>query len=448
MHILTSHGLHDFEEERWNAYGQFTYISTWKLPFSARYTNANGSVRSLLPDGERSFTASASLFLGAHLWPGGEAYIVPEVIALRPLSGLNGLGGAVQNFELQKTGSASPRVYRARTYLQQTIGLGGTPLRKSSDPLQLATTVTSRRLVLRIGNFTILDFLDRNALGSDPRQQFFNMAFMTYAAYDFASDARGYSWGGIAELYWDAWAVRFGRISPPKHPNTLPVDLRLDRHYGDQIELERKFELLGHPGAVRLLAYSNRALVGRFDDAVAAYRANPTMNAANCGDRYNYNSENTNAPDLCWVRNTHYKRGIGASVEQFFTDEIGVFVRGMVSDGNTEVYAYMPADRSLAFGALGKGSAWKRPHDVAGVGAAFAWISKSHAEFLRLGGVDGFIGDGYLTQGTESVLEAFYSVNLLEALWLSADYQHITNPAFNADRGPVEIFGARMHAEF
>ena len=30
----------------------------------------------------------------------------------------------------------------------------------------------------------------------------------------------------------------------------------------------------------------------------------------------------------------------------------------------------------------------------------------------------------------------------------AADYQHITNPAYNADRGPVDIFGGRLHAEF
>ena len=63
-------------------------------------------------------------------------------------------------------------------------------------------------------------------------------------------------------------------------------------------------------------------------------------------------------------------------------------------------------------------------------------------------GVDGFVGDGYLRAAPESVFEAFYSFNLLKAIWLSADYQHIWNPGFNSDRGPVDIFGARVHAEF
>jgi high affinity Mn2+ porin len=46
------------------------------------------------------------------------------------------------------------------------------------------------------------------------------------------------------------------------------------------------------------------------------------------------------------------------------------------------------------------------------------------------------------------VVEAFYSVNLLKAIWLSADYQFLWNPGFNADRGPVHILGGRVHAEF
>jgi carbohydrate-selective porin OprB len=112
------------------------------------------------------------------------------------------------------------------------------------------------------------------------------------------------------------------------------------------------------------------------------------------------------------------------------------------------VDAFNSADRSLSFGALAKGALWHRPFDVAGVGTGVSWISAAHARYLALGGVDGFIGDGHLRAGPEAVIEAFYSVNLLKAVWLSADYQHIWNPGFNEDRGPVDIFGARVHAEF
>jgi len=28
------------------------------------------------------------------------------------------------------------------------------------------------------------------------------------------------------------------------------------------------------------------------------------------------------------------------------------------------------------------------------------------------------------------------------------DYQHLANPAYNADRGPVDFFNGRVHFEF
>jgi high affinity Mn2+ porin len=448
MNLLTHHGLHDIDDESWNAYGQFTYISSWKLPFHAPYTNANGSSNSLLPGAERSFTGTFTLFLGAKLWPGGDAYFVPEVIAERPLSQLRGIGGAIQNFELQKTGSETPQVYRAQTFLRQKFEFGGSRVVKESDPLQLGTTLDSRRLVLMAGNFTILDVFDRNSVSGDPRKNFLNMAFMTHASWDFPSDARGYSWGGTAEFYWDDWAFRIGRITPPKDPNALQIDFRLLKYYGDQLEVEHDHTLLGKAGAVRLLGYRNQVDSGKFSDAIAAFESNPgKYNAASCTS-YHYSSTNADAPDLCWVRKSNVKLGIGINVEQYIAQDIGLFARAMYSDGQTEVVAYNPADRSASIGALAVGSLWHRPFDVTGIGSGLSWISQSHAQYLAMGGVDGFVGDGHLRQAAEGIFEVFYSVNLLRAIWLTADYQHLWNPGFNADRGPVEIIGGRVHAEF
>ena len=447
MKLLTEHQLHDIENESWNAYGQFTYISSWKSAFPAPYTNASGSINSLSPDAERSFTGTATLYFGVRLWRGGEAYVVPEVIAERPLSQLRGLGGAIQNFELQKGGTETPQLYRSRALVKQTFGFGGRRVKQDSSPLQLGTAYDSRRLVVTVGEFSILDFLDKNAFGIDPRQGFFGLAFLTYPAYDFASDARGYSWGGVAELYWDDWAVRFGRITAPRNPNQLPVDFRLGRYYGDQLEVEHKHRVFGQDGAVRVLAYRNRENIGRFSDAVAAFEADPQKNATTCPG-FNYGSGNANAPDLCWVREPNVKVGLGLFVEQYVAPDVGLFFRGMASDGRTEVDAYTSTDRSASLGALAKGSLWSRHGDVAGVGVNLGWISQAHAAYLRLGGIDGFIGDGNINPAAEGMLDVFYSVNLRRSLWLSGDYQHLINPAFNADRGPVNIFSARVHVEF
>ena len=448
MNLLSRHGLHDLTDERWNAYGQFTYITSFKLPFSAPYTNANGSNSSLATDYERSFTGTFTLFFGVKLWRGGEVYFVPEVISERPLSGLKGLGGTIQNFELQKNGVETPQVYRARLFYRQTLDLGGHPILLDSNPLQLGAAVKSRRLVFTLGNFTALDVFDHNNVTWDPRQTFFNLAFITHGSYDFAADARGYTWGATAELYWDDWAFRIGRGQPPQNPNTLPVDFRFWKFYSDSYEVEHDHSIKGLAGAVRILGYHNHTNTGRFADAIAAFQADPSKNAASCTS-YNYSSGNYTAPDLCWVRHGNDKWGIGINLEQYVAKDVGLFLRAMYSDGESEVDAFNSADRDLSFGAVAKGTLWRRPFDVAGAGAALGWISDNHARYLAMGGVDGFVGDGHLRQAPEAVVDLFYSFNILKAIWLSADYQLLFNPGFNADRiGPVNILSARVHAEF
>jgi high affinity Mn2+ porin len=445
MNLLSSLGWHNYDDETWNAYGQLTWISSFKAPFHSPYQ----AHMSLVPGFEHSFTGSATLYLGLKLWDGGAVYYVPEVIAEKPLSQLRGIGGSIQNFELQKGGTEMPQIYRARAYFEQVFNLGGKPVHLTSDPMQLEMSVKSRRLTLHVGNFTVLDFFDKNEFSSDTRQQYFNMAFMTYSAYDFGSDARGLSLGAVAEIYLDDWALRLARITPPRNPNELSWELRLYRYYGDQVELEHKHELFGQGGALRVLAYHNRVNTGKFADAIAAFESDPTgKNADTCGTRYNYGSNNPDAPDLCWVRKTNHRVGVGISLEQHLSNDIGVSARAMVSDGKTEVYAYTPTDRSLAVNLLAKGKSWQRGRDLAGVGYAINWISDIHAKYLNIGGVDGFIGDGRLKKAPESVVEVFYSLNVFDPLWVSADYQHLMNPAFNADRGPVEIVGGRVHAEF
>ena len=447
MQYLADKGKHDIENESWNAYGQFTYISSWKPSFNAPYTNLNGSINSLLPTAERSFTGTATLYLGARLWKGGEAYLVPELITEQPFSQLRGLGGAIQNFELQKGGSTVPQIYRSRLFLKQTVGLGGESDVEESGPLQLGTKYDSRRLVFVVGNFSILDFFDTNAFDVDPRQGFLSLGFLTYAAYDFASDARGYSYGGVAELHWDNWAARVGRITPPKDPNQLPVDFRIFKYHGDQVEIEHKHKIGEQEGMVRVLAYRNRENMGRFSDAIAAFESDPQENATTCTG-FNYGSNNSGAPDLCWARKPNIKMGIGAFAEQYLGHDIGVFGRGMYSDGKTEVYAYTSTDRSATIGLLAKGTAWLRPKDAVGVGGNLGWISNIHAKYLGMGGVDGFVGDGAIKAGPETSVDVFYSANFQKIFWLSGDYQHIANPGFNTARGPVNVFTVRIHGEF
>lgn len=449
MNMLEKKGLHDTHDETWNAYGQFTYVSYWHGSFPAAYTNLNGSPNSLSPNQEYGYTGTGTLYFGLKTWwDGGEIYAAPESIAELPFSELKGIGGAITDFELQKNGGKLPIVYRSRAFFKQTINLGGEKVHLESSPLQLGSTVDSRRITFRFGSFSILDFFDKNSYSGDLRRQFMNMTFMTHAAYDFSSDARGYSVGAVIEYFHDDWAFRFGRITPPQNPNQLPTDYHLLTYYGDQLEIEHHHQLFGRPGAARLLGYRNHLKTGNFDEAIAAYNnSNGAMNATTC-TAFNYGSGNATAPDLCWVRRPANKIGFGINLEQEISDDAAIFFRGMYSDGKTEVFAYTSTDRSISFGTLIKGVRWGRSKDLLGLGYAQNWISKSHADYLNMGGIDGFIGDGKLNYSPERAFDVFYSINLWSSLWLTGDYQLLVNPGFNADRGPVDIYSVKLHLEF
>src|SRR5262249_51191564 len=141
---------------------------------------------------------------GYRLRPGTELYIVPEEISETTLSNLKGLGGATENFELQKTGNLRPAAYRSRLFVRQTFGFGGESIELPSGQMQLGEQVDSRRLVISLGNFGGLDVFDKNNVVGDLRKSFFDEAFMTYPAWDFPADARGYTVGSAAEFYWSA----------------------------------------------------------------------------------------------------------------------------------------------------------------------------------------------------------------------------------------------------
>jgi high affinity Mn2+ porin len=66
----------------------------------------------------------------------------------------------------------------------------------------------------------------------------------------------------------------------------------------------------------------------------------------------------------------------------------------------------------------------------------------------RPGGLGFFIGDGRLNYHPENIVEAFYSLTVVKAAWVTLDMQRIQNPAYNADRGPVDVATIRAHAEF
>jgi len=53
-------------------------------------------------------------------------------------------------------------------------------------------------------------------------------------------------------------------------------------------------------------------------------------------------------------------------------------------------------------------------------------------------------GDAELNYGYEQILEAYYRIQLGKYVQVSPDFQYIWNPAYNRDRGPVQVYGLRV----
>jgi high affinity Mn2+ porin len=411
--------------EQWNVHGQSTYVWQTKPAFNARYDGLN----SLSTAAEKSYSFTATAALGLRLGPDTELYFDPELSQGVALSGLVGLSGFT-NGELAKTSGANPTLYRARLFVRHTIGLGGERTAVESASNQLAGQQNSRRVVLTAGALSLLDLFDANRFAHDPRTQFMNWALMTHAAYDFAADSRGYTYGVAAEYFGDGWSARAGRFALPREPNGLPLDGRLGRHFGDQAEVTRDYRLGSQSGTARLLVFRTRAVLAAYADALDAVAGTGTV------------------PSLEAVRTRdHSKSGIGLSVDHKAGDDLGLFARVMRSDGRTETDAFTESDRSISLGMALAGGRWQRALDTVGVAFAASGLSPGHRAFLASGGQTVFLGDGRLRYAPERVFEAYYSVALNKQTSLTADYQRISNPGFNADRGPASFYALRLHWE-
>jgi high affinity Mn2+ porin len=420
------------DEEEASARLQVTYNWQKHPAFQAAYTGPN----SIIPTSEKMYTFATTAFLGMRLWQGSEVYLDTEFSQGVPFStNLVGMGGFT-NGDITRAAGAKITPYRQRLFLRQTWNNGGESQRTESGVNnQMAGWVDRNRVVLTVGNFSTLDVFDPNTYAKDARTQFMNWGNWTYAAYDYAADARGFGWGFATEWYKDDWVLRFGRMTGPVLPNMLPVDQSIFKHYGDQIEIEHEHSLFGHAGRVRVLGWRDRARLASFSDALVWLKANPG---------------NYTGPDaLLAVRGSEKNKfGVGLNIEQEINSNTGFFMRIMQTDGRTETYAFTEVDGSLSTGVTVKGGAWGRSDDGIGLSLMRNVLSQDRRRFLEAGGISFFIGDGALNYRPENIFEGYYSFGLSKGVWLTADYQRMQNPAFNADRGPIDIYALRFHSEF
>jgi high affinity Mn2+ porin len=435
--------------------GQPCPESTWPMLTAAQYTfvrqhqsRLTSPYRgrlSLDPNGDTEQTHTIGLYLGWALSSWAQVYLDTEKFMGAGVSNSVGLAGLTNGDVVREGAAGLPKVfYIARQYVRLMLPLapGTTRLDRGQD--QLPGTEAATRLELKFGALAANDDFDHNRYASSTRTQFMNWSLWDNSAWDYAADTRGYTYGAVFGFVSPRWSLKYGAYLMPVRANGQKLENAPRRARGDNLELTLS---PGQSGTViRLLAYRNLARMGNYRDALQV--------AAQTGA----------VPDIVADdREGRHKYGFGVNIEQPLADdgETGVFARVGWNDGRTESFAFTEVDRLLSFGGQLSGSRWWRAEDRAGAAVAIEGLSGPHRDYLAAGGSGFLLGDGTLSYAHEQIFELYYRAQLPWPLndsspvfrkyplkiQVTPDFQYVSNPAYNRDRGPVKFWAVRFHLE-
>jgi high affinity Mn2+ porin len=416
------------ETARWWVSGQDNIISQWHPSFDAKYSGPN----SFRAHGEHATSNIATLYTGFQLTSTTEIFMHFEAAAGGGLSDALGLGGFT-DLDVVRNPTLGTAPYIARGMIRQIIPLSSETVEAERNPWYLATKVPVRRLELRFGKMGTNDFFDINNVGTDSHLQFMNWTVDNNGAYDYAADTRGYTVGLLAEYHDRNWAFRFEEALMPHVANGINLQWNLRKARAENYELELHPAIRGKREAIiRLLSFVNHANMGVYRDAIADFLAGKTPRPT----------------IIAHPEHTTVKYGFGLNFEEQLSSNVRAFGRFGWNEGQHESYAYTEVDQSFQVGSDLAGERWRRKLDKIGAVVVSNAIKKDHQEYLRLGGLGFLLGDGGLNYGRENIFEAYYNVHVWRGIFSAFDLQHINNPGYNRDRGPMLVPSLRFHLEF
>jgi high affinity Mn2+ porin len=418
-------------------HGQTTFVWQGYPGFRAPYDGP----QSLPRGGEGRETFDLTLYAGARLWSGAELWVNPEIDQGFGFADTHGAAGFPSG-ESYKLGADYPYARVQRYFIRQTIDLGGESEKVDADVNQFAGSQTANRLVLWVGKFSVVDIFDTNKYANNTKSDFLNWSLINGGTFDYAGDAWGYTYGAAAEWYQGRFTLRGGIFDLSASPagggdNAQAYGLDPTFHQFQLVgEIEERHELWGQPGKLKITGFLSRGDAGSFQDAIAlSQQPGPLF-----GDP-------TDA--LAAVRVYQSRPGVSLNLEQQVNETVGVFARAGWADGNVEPWDFTDIDRTVQAGVSIAGKQWGRPADTVGVAGVINGLAPAHEAYFNAGGLGLLIGDGQLPNyGLEQIIEAYYSYSISSSMKVSFDYQFIANPAYNADRGPVNVFAGRFHATF
>lgn len=425
------------QEELYSVHGLNTNVVQGYPGFRAKYSGQN----SLQPAGEVRGGTTSDVFLGTRLWNGAGLYVNPEVNYGYGVA--DGVGaGSYPNAAYTRGDSGAPYLRFQRYFLRQNIGLGGdrendqaergvVSEQLESSENQLSRSVDVNRLIFTIGKYSVGDIFDANLYAHDPTRDFLNYAFNSMGSFDYASDAWGYSYGATAEWKQNWWTFRSGVFQLPSSPGGYNLEGSFCRQCMVVGEAEARFNLFAQPGVFKLLGYNNMGYIARIREINALAISTGAL-----------------PPDVSDLRLKRAKLGVSLSLAQQVAPNVGFFIRAGLMDGRYETISYADVDRTVAGGFVFSGKLWERPDDEIGLAAAIGGLTKDRQTYFALGGLSIDIGDGAMTYGSEKNIEAFYRWSVADWLEATVDYQLLVNPAYNQDRGPVNLFAVRTRAKF
>jgi high affinity Mn2+ porin len=408
--------------------GQMNFIFQTHPPFRALYSGKN----SLDPNYEKATSRVLTLYTGVRLNNSTELLFDLEEAGGSALSTGLGLAGNT-DLDIVRNPLLSKAPYPARVMIHKVFALSEDKIENERNPLSLFEELPRRRLEIRFGKFSTVDFFDQNSVASDTHFQFTNWTVDNNGAYDYAADTRGYTVGVIADYEDRNWGFRFGEALMPKVANGIDLVWRPWQVHAENFEFELRHGLLPKKtGAVRLLAYTNYANMGIYRDAIAQFEKHLVPVP-----------EITNHP---WHVTRKY--GFGINLEQNLARNLTAFARFGWDNGKTESFAYTEVDQTFAGGIGASGAMWHRRHDRAGLALVSNAICKDHQRYLADGGLGFLLGDGALNYGREDIVETYYTAHVWRGIYVAPGLQHIVNPGYNRDRGPVLVPSFRLHLEF
>jgi hypothetical protein len=407
--------------------GQANFVFQTHPDFPALYSGPH----SLSPNYEKATSRVMTFYTGLRLNHSTEILVDIEEAGGAALTQGFGLAGNT-DLDIVRNPLLSKEPYLGRGMIHTVIALSKEKVENQRSFLSLFDELPRRRLELRFGKFSMPDFFDINSVGTDTHFQFLNWTTDNNGAWDYAADTRGYTVGLTADYEDRNWGFRFAEALMPKIANGIDLVWRPWQVHAENYEYEiRRGVIPKKAGVLRLLAYTNQANMGIYRDQIIAAAAADTT------------------PDITahpWHITRKY--GFGINTEQNLTHYLTAFARFGWDNGKTESFAYTEVDQTFAEGIGANGAWWHRKQDRAGVAFVSNAIKKDHQNYLAAGGLGFLLGDGGLNYGRENIFEAYYTVHAWRGIYLAPGVQHINNPGYNRDRGPVVVPTFRAHVEF